>query len=412
MRHLFFALALFTLLAGHAKGMRAVGSTTALLDVRELPRGSSEVSDVPLGLLLALQVEDLGIQGINDTHAVLQAWGRYQAGKNTLSDNEAELNLAYVEGRKGPLALRLGRQHAIDGSARMVTIDGIDARLQLPMGVAVSTYAGTLVLPERPLTIDLWTAGGRVQGRVANVGQVALNFRHEAGSWGLRHQDLSADGFYYRGPVRVFAAATMDVPNQNFAEGRVTADYRFCDCLTLSVDAERVRPTWLIPQTSIFSVFSTAAHDSLGAAATFRPGAYWEFSARGGAVLLKTQYSGYQFEGRAITYRDPSHRSLIGVELRRADDSTAGYWRGRVLSVVRLRDDLRLAGDLYTYYYDDPINSAQSGVLVQVSGVADVFSGGRLVASVAGGSTPQAERSIEGLLRFVYNFDSTFGGAL
>lgn len=398
------------LVAGTAEAAEITGRLTTLLAGRQDPRAGDTVNVVPLYELVTIEVGELGLPAADDARLVLQGWGRLQIGDDELKDNMADLGLLYLQARRDGLQLRIGRQHLPLGVGRMAMIDGLDARYDGPYGISAEAFYGWTVHPELRHRTDNWQGGGRLAWNLAQVGQtgeIGLGYTQRRQRGELRRHEVGLDGYTYIKGLRLFGLAVA-VPIHgtiDLLEARLAVSLRQSEKLTLTVDAERVAPALFIPLNSIFSVFADTPHDAFGADATYTPSPYWTVSIDGSLMLLDNDYLGYRTGLRATTYREPSHRSFIGGELRRLDESENGYLRGRAFTGLQLLEPLRVTAELFGYRFDEKINDVDLSFVGQVSGIYDITSSMRVAATVSAGRTPWAKSQIEGMLRFAYGFD-------
>jgi hypothetical protein len=388
------------------------GSFSTMLAGRQDPRAGDAVSVVPVYELVSLDAANLGVPYTDDSRVVLNGWGRLQLGKDELAGNEADLNLLYFDVRKGPARIRLGRQHLVLGVGRMDLIDGLDARIDAGFGLSAEAFAGFTVHPELKIRTNNWEGGGRLAYNLQafhRAGELGLSYVQRREDGEVFRNDVGADAYTVLGPTRWVAMAVMSPETAQLIEARANAFVSPCDCLTLGVEAERVAPALMVPLNSIFSVFADTPHDAFGAEATWSPNPYWSATASGARLLLDQAYLGYRASLSAATYRDPSHRSAIGLEARSVKESDNGYVRGRLFSYLQLIDPLRVAADLYVMRFDKAVNAVSTSTIGQASVTYDFTKTIRVAATIAGGVTPWAKFQVESMLRLAYGYDVDFG---
>ncbi len=389
------------------------GTFSTLLSLREATRNGEEIGAYPLVELVALEVDDLGIPGTDGSRVVLQGWGRLQLGDDDLRDTDADLGLMFLEMRSGRTELRVGRQYLSEGVGRMSMIDGANAYAKLWRGLAAQAFVGATVHPQLRHATGSWQLGGRLSwafhellGTPATLG---LGYRQRRHRGDLRKHHLGADAAVQLGATHWVAVAVVDPTLEALVEGRLALSLRPGASWLVTIDAERVRPALLIPLNSIFSVFADAKHDSIGGDAGYSPSPYFAFDVSGHLLRLDNEQLGYRLFVRAVTSREPSRRSLVGAEVRRAhEDRSQGYLSGRLFTRLQLLEPLAVSADLFVYGYDQPINDTDLAVLGQGSVIVDIAPSMRLAASLAGGTTPWAKTQIEGLLRFAWGWDVHF----
>ena len=384
------------------------GQLSSLLAAREAARDEGGEASVPLYELVNLELSALSIPGTDSARLVMQGWGRLQLGDDTLKQNEADLNLLYLDAVRGPLRLRLGRQHLMAGLGRMRLLDGIDTRIRLPWALSAQAYFGAVVSPEFRYARNRWQSGGRIAKKLGTAGELGLAFAHERRDGLISREELGADGHYQRGPLRLLGRIVSNPRERALVEARVSTTWEMADSALLIVDLERVVPSLLLPSTSIFSVFTQSAHDAAGARAHWSINPYWDLDANLKVLWLDEAWLGYEAEARIVTFREEARRSRLGVEIRRLDETQNGYLRGRVFASLQPLAPLNLISDLHLYGFDRAINGTQHSVVGQFSAAYALSPSIRVVASVSGGSSPQRSAFVEGLVRLDYVPQTSF----
>lgn len=400
--------------AASAGAAEVRGTFSALMTAREVPRGELSVEGVPEGVtdyplygLAAVQVDELGVPGVDDTRLVMQGWGRLQLGdEEVMRDDSADLQLLYAEGRRGPLHVRVGRQHLMEGGDRLALIDGAEVGVHTPIGIIATAFGGLLVRRELDIERGDWIGGGRLAYRLGLPGEVGLSYSQRRLGGEIASEEVAADGFYQVGPARIVGLAVVGPTEERLVEARLAVSYAALQNLVVTADVERTSPDLLIPRTSIFSVFAETTHDAIGGDLQWDPSPYYGISAEGHWLRLEDESMGYRATVRAATYREPSRRSTLGLEVRRVDESDSGYVRGRVFTALQLFAAVRVAADLFAYQYDEEINEESASYLASLSGTYDIAPSMRVIATVQGGMTPYAESQVEGFLRFAYGFET------
>ena len=254
MRAHLFVFVVFFMVSDTARAVDLRGSFSSMLAGRQDPQNGDAVSVVPAYELISLDAASLGVPFTDESRVVLNGWGRLELGKdggdNALTDNSADLNLLYFDGRTGPFRLRLGRQHLVMGVGRMDLIDGADARVEAGSGVSVEGFAGFVVHPELKIRSDSWEGGARLAYNLQlfdRIGELGVSYvqRREQGDF-FRH-DLGGDGFTVVGPMKVVAMAVVNPMTEQLVEARANVGFSACKDLTVSLDAERVAPALLMP---------------------------------------------------------------------------------------------------------------------------------------------------------------------
>ncbi len=389
---------------------------TTLLADRQDVRGADVVSVIPLYELVAIEVRDLAVPGAEHARLVFNGWGRLQLGEDGgpspddvgLHPTTADLGLFYLEAGRGPVELRLGRQHLVQGVGRMQMIDGASLEARLPWGLSAQGYYGLTVQPELRVETDYWLGGARLAKRLPGMGEIGVGYAMRTVHGELYRQDLGADGFYVIGPTRWVALTVVSPEDEGglrLTEARLAMSYLRGKSLVVTLDGERVAPDLFLNRQSIFSVFSVGNYDAAGGDVSYRISPYYELTADAHLLRRRNSALGYRATAQANAYRDPGRRSRVGVEVSRLDERESGYVRGRLLTSLELSDQVRVAGDVFFYRFDEPVNAYDSSTIGQVSAVYDLTRAMRIVASVAGGTTPFAQSQVEGMLRFAYGYN-------
>ena len=392
--------------AATAQAAEVRGTFSTLLNVREEPRGDEAVSSIPLYELAALHIDGLGVPGTDESRVVLQGWGRLQLGDDELNDSTGDVTLLFAEARRGGLHLRLGRQHLTEGVDRLQVIDGLRVGYQTDFGLIAQAFAGLLAHPEFDLDGGDWQAGGRLAYRLGLQGEVGLAYSQQRRGGDLARQKVGADGFYQLGDTRVNAIAVVGPDERRLIEARLAVSRPLRPDLYVTLDAERTAPDLFIPRTSLFSVFAETEHDALGGDVQWDPSPYYSLTASGHWLRLENESLGYRAALRAATYREASHRSLVGLEARRVDERDNAYLRGRVFTGLQILPVLRVTADVFAYRYDEEIRGESASYLGQLSAIYDLAPSMRIAATVSGGMTPFAESQVEGFVRFAYGYET------
>lgn len=391
-----------------AVGVRGTAST--LLAGRQDPNESDVITVVPLYELVSMNVDAIAIPGFDQSRVVLQGWGRLQFGQDSIQGNDADLGLLFLEALRGPLTIRLGRQHVAGGGAQMAMIDGgtLDVRWRM---LSLQTFAGTVVHRTFDSTLDDRQAGARLAARLGLAGEVGLSYRQLQLDTIMARETISLDGFYQLSFARLIAFAAVSPRDRRLVEARLASSFSLPQQVLLTVDGERVAPDLLLPRTSIFSAFAAEAHDEVGGDVSWRPSPYYDLTVAAHALRASEKSTsddgvGHKASLRATTYREASHRSLIGLECSRLSERNNGYWRARLLTLLALTPKLSLAADAFAYVFDETINDVRRSYVAQASATFDILPSLRVVATAAGGVTPYTRYEVEGMLRLAYGYET------
>ena len=404
-------LALVLASGGPARAAEVRGTFNTLMSGREDPRNDEDVLVIPLYELVSLEVAELDLPGTERARVVLNGWGRLQLGDDeALEETDADLALLYLDAQRGPVRFTLGRQHIIPGVGRMTLIDGANARLDAGAGLSLQGFFGWTVHPQLRHRTENWQGGGRLAFNLQPLGQLgevglAYLLRRQAGQ--VHRHELGADLVTVIGTTRWVGAAVVTPRDGDteLVEARLAGTLGAGRSFSVTLDLERVRPALFLPMSSIFTVFTNAAHDSIGLEAHWSPSPYWTLDASGHGLILDGESLGYRAALRAVTFREAARRSLIGAELRRVDELDNGYVRGRLFTGLQLLEAVRVSADTFAYRFDNEIHDTSFSLLGQLSVVCDLVDQLRIAATVAGGTTPWSEAHLEGMVRVAYGWN-------
>jgi hypothetical protein len=381
------------------------GTTSTIGRAREHSRWDDSVPVIPIYQLLSLQLTDLAIPGMEPAQLVMSGWGRLQSAHTDLEPHDGDLGLLYLQARRGPVSLRVGRQHVLSAPGRMRLLDGVDATMDLPWGVSAAGFFGAVVAPRFAYNRGSWQTGTRVAKTLPGPGRLGVTLVHERMEGRVAYEEVGLDGYLLLGPVRLLGLVSASPREHALVVGRVAASWLASNQLILTTDVERVTPDLLIPATSMFSVFASATHDSIGAEGEWRPDAYWTLFAGADLLRMNGESLGYRSVARLTTYREPEHVSLIGMETVRLDEDQNGYVRGRLWSSLKPWPVLRLSSEIYIYRFDAPVNGILYSAGTYASGTYDLAPSWGLVVSIAAGTSPAAQVFVEGMVRLAYDYD-------
>jgi hypothetical protein len=285
----------------------------------------------------------------------------------------------------------------------MDLIDGVYTGVDLDVGLRASGFFGATVNPRFDYDRGDWQGGGRLAWRWTGPGEVGLAFAHRRRGGEIFREELALDSFYWVGPTRWMGLAVLSPRDARLVEGRIAGTVWPVDEVAVTVDFEHTAPDLFIPRDSIFSVFAETSHESIGADVAWALSPYYEVLAGFRGILLEGDWLGYEVELGGTAYREPAHRSLIGLELRRHSEDQNSYSRARALTGLELVRGVKVAAEAYGYYYDEPINGDGDGSLLgQASLIYDFGPSMRLAGTLASGFTPFSNFQLEGLVRFEY----------
>lgn len=385
-----------------AADVRATSSTVfgAWKEIRD----GETVLSAPIYELLALEVSSTQMPGFAQASIVLRGWARVQAGDEPLDDHDADLQLLYARAENDLVTLQLGRQHVVSGVARMAHVDGIDTRLRLPGDLELQGWFGAIVNPH----FD-WDGGDRQGGARLSVdlpsnSEVGVSYARTLLGGEIAREEVGLDAVAQAGPVNVIAFGSLDLDAIAISDTRLAVRTRAGDQVYLTVDAARTVPALLLPRTSIFSVFTDASRAELGGDVEWDPSLYYRLQADGHALRVDGGSLGYRTGARFITYREPEHRSAIGLGVSRLDEGERGYVLGRVWTTLRPVSAVGVSAETHAYWFDEDINGVGGSFVGQTSLSYDIGPRVKLVATGRGGTTPLAQYLAEGFFRVLVGY--------
>src|SRR5919197_3487808 len=174
--------------AGAARADTVQANATTLFIGRQDFREGDLQTAAPLYELLNVVASDVSTPWADDVEIALSTWGSIDLGQRRFWQNGAlvdtsytgDVNVGYVRAAflDRRLTLRVGREMVADGVARMVQIDGAEARLALPAGFGLQGYVGSPVAPrfagrggelEVGAIRAVFASGGRASWRYSNA---------------------------------------------------------------------------------------------------------------------------------------------------------------------------------------------------------------------------------------------------
>ncbi len=362
----------------------------------------------------------------------LAAWSRAELGSTTAdAPLDGDIQTANVGYHRGPIVLRVGRQHVAGGAARYARFDGVLLDAQLGDAFEGRAYAGLTVLPRwnqspsytylgaavdsdlKSPTLsagtrerrDYWLSGARLGWASRHV-RAGLSFHEQHESGGLSRRTLTLDeSMELSGTISAGASASAELEAERIAEARIWVDAAVTHELDWSFEWLHTEPALFLSRQSVLSVFSADNYDEGGTRVALR--ASERISLDGGAWL--ELYSGSRPGARSeLALRviaDRAASTFVRLTYTRVSTPDNGYHSLR--SSLTRRIMARLSGTLeaYAYLYDRAIrsyrtSSVYSGTLEfrPVSAVGLLW-GASLVRS------PYATLDAQTQVRVAYDFD-------
>lgn len=397
------ALAATWLLATPTRGDVVQASSTTVVTGGELWRNGDAKVAVPVYEILSVSASEMRT-GWAEFEAVLSAWGSVDAGPirfwqgGAPADSRAtgDVDVGYLKadllGRR--LTLRLGRQVIVEGTARMIHVDGGHLLLRLPASFALSAYAGAPVYPRfdaRGTEFATGSSGGELAygGRVSwqRAGLLSLGASAsvaEKGSEVLRREvgadfrltphhalDLAGSGFYATDEKRL-------------GQADVAATLRATRTLSLVADAQHLEPDLFLPRNSILAVFAVDKRNEGGGGVRWTPLR---------TLVVDADYhflsapDGDGGRGRLKATFRPYGRGTVGADVQVLKVPDNGYWQARLFGS---REWGRYSGtlDVWIYRYDKKVNEQDQSVGGTATGGIQLGPSWKALLAATAGSDP------------------------
>jgi hypothetical protein len=293
---------------------------------------------------------------------------------------DGDVQTANVRYRRGPLALRVGRQHVAGGAARFTRFDGAAFDAEVGFGLTAGVYGGFAVLPrwnDRPgyhylgAAVDSelrrpealpepergksWLAGGSV-GWATRTAATRLSFHEQRGDIGLVRRNLGADArVAVLDDASVGGNGLIALDGMRVADARLYGDWTPIRGLSLSVEGLHAEPALLLSRESVLSVFSTAGFDEVGAVASARVMRALTLEARGFSQLYAGGRPGARAELATRMAFDQASGAFARIVYSRVVAPDNGYHTLRSSLVRRLLPSISGTLEAYAYFYDKAI---------------------------------------------------------
>jgi len=412
------ALAAASLAALPARADVLQASATTLVTAGQSYRDGQLERAIPVYELVTVSATEMKT-GWGEFEATLAAWGAVDAGPIRFWQNGApagsrasgDVDVGYLRGdvlgRR--LTFRLGRQVVVEGSARMIHLDGGQLVLRLPAGFGLSAWGGVPVSPRfdargGELALQGTRAdvayGGRVSWGRAGLLEVGASAAIAEDGSEVSRQDVGAD-------LRLTPVHALELTGSGFysiAEkrvGQVQAGARLQAHRTFTVfaDYQHVEPDLFLPRNSILAVFAAEKRDDVGGGLRWTPRRTVDVDAE--AFYLKEP----EGNGRRARVRGtlrPYGLGAVGAEVQVLKIPENGYLQGRLFGQ---RDFGRISAtlDLWIYRYENKVNDQSQSLGGTVTGGYQIDPAWRVTLAATAGSDPLYKSRAEVMAKLVWN---------
>ena len=391
-----------------------------------------EFTTAPMYQYAALRVSDIDMPWAADSVDVqLSAWGNVHVGDvGDRCRSDADVTIASVSHRYGPLRVKLGRQIHVGGAARFLRFDGLSASAKAPFGLGASAYGGFAVLPRwsqlpgyaqlgsvsellrsgvavpEPSREEYWLTGGRLHYTLSTIGEIGASFHEQHRTGGLDRRNLGVD--LRVTPVKMLSAnsqVTLDVDSWKPADIRTNVAIDPLKELSVLAEHRFATPALFLSRQSVLSVFSTAAFHEAGASARYQPLSWLRFGASGYALLFSEGGPGMsaKLQARVRPLLNDSLVAQLGVT--RLSEPNNGYVAFRGSAGYQVVDPLRLTAEGYLYRYDEPIQDESLSLVGTLNGALSFHDFWEVLLGGSAGQTPHSCTDIQGFVQLRLRFE-------
>jgi hypothetical protein len=397
------ALAAAGLLASPARGEVVQASSTTVTTPAQLYRAGELRAATPVFELISVSASDMKTS-VAEFEAVLSAWGSVDAGTIRFWQNGGsassraigDVDIGYLKANLANqrVSVRLGRQVVVEGTSRMLHLDGAQLVAILPSGFGVSAWGGAPVAPRfdarggdyaTNATRASVAYGGRASwayGALVDVG-ISAALADDGGE--VSRRDLGADlrvvplhGYELR------ASGFYALGEQRLGQGEVAVSGQVRRDLNVYLDYQRIAPDLFLPRNSILAVFVADKRDDAGGGLIWTPAR--AVSVDADYHLLKAS-DGNGYRARLKGTGSPWGQGRAGAELQLLEIPGNGYLLARIFG-ARAWGDLSGTLDVYLYRYDKKVNGQEQSMGAAATGGWQLAPAWKVLLAVSGGADP------------------------
>jgi hypothetical protein len=412
-RSAWFAASFFVASSAAAAGLKPserpslAGSIETMLNLFPDPMQRELRLAAPVIAWLSLDAEKLGDE-TRDVTIRFTGWYGVDLGETWLDDRRAgEVAIGFARIRAPQIGFEatFGRQFLMLGLARAERMDGLHIAQDLPGGLRLEVFGGGAPGPR--ITYDrgdfLW--GARLSHRWRDLITGGVSFLQARRDVEIARELVGADLVVNpKAWLECGAGALFDTVGETLAQLDLFATFYPGSGLRVATDWRRVVPVALLDKTSIFSVFSDAVRDEMGADVSWRVHGRVTLTADAHLLAFEDNDPGYRLSLGATARLGSWNQTTVTTRLGRWRDSAGGYFEWRGAARHRFTPALFAAGDVQTYVYDNAVsgNSISFGVTAALG--YELARRLRVLLSAEGGVTPMFERRGQIMAKLEYDF--------
>lgn len=346
-------------------------------------------AEAPAGLLV------LQADGAEDPYLDAEALVWVGAG----DDTEAQALVVSVRAREpsGIAEARLGRLVVTAGALRPLHLDGAAARVRLPYGFRLESFAGSPVAAGDEGRSWDWLAGGRASRALGDWGSAGVAYLHRRDAGRLAREELGLDaGGAATEWLDLGARAAFDLVDPGLAELSASAAARTGPWRFELYGSQR-SPARLLPATSLFSVLGDMPARRIGTTVKWRAAPRLDLFGEAGVLGSGGEW-GELLVARALLRLDDRGAGAIAGELRRESAPDGGWSGARATGRAPVGAGLMVAVEAELAVPDE--SSGRGGVWPwALASLSRRFGRWEAAGAVEASSSPEHELRVDALAR-------------